>query len=316
MGRKSCSYSKSCGKNDADHTLTNHVWPGFVDALSALLTVVLFAFMIFVVSYVCTRSIMQGKESSLTLLQSKVRALEGKNRLLQSQLGQSALQLTRRQSEWDKMQSLHAMVQDRLVQTESAWQALQNDYLVAQRSVVDLTQRNQDQALQLSDMSQKLEAALLKEIQALSDARSAFFGELKKALKDRKEVRIVGDRFIFSSEILFDLGSASINAKGKKELTAFSHALTDMMQRIPKNVSWVLRVDGHTDLTPIRAEGRFKSNLELSTARAIAVVNVLISQGFPPQRLAAAGFGEFRPLVLGKPSPKDRRIELMFDQGY
>ena len=91
---------------------------------------------------------------------------------------------------------------------------------------------------------------------------------------------------------------------------------SDIAQRIPKNVSWVLRIDGHTDLTPISPKGRFKSNLELSTARAISVANFLISQGFPAQRLAVAGFGEFRPLILGQPSPKDRRIELMFDQGY
>jgi len=297
------------GQNRAEHNPVDHVWPGFVDALSALLTVVLFAFMIFVVSYVCTRNIMQSKDSSLSLLQKKLRLLDG-------QLSESKKNALNRKNELEKLQALHTSTRNRLQQSESDWQILQNEHLLAQRSIVDLNERNQAQTLQLSEMSQKLETALLKEIKALSDARSVFFGELKKALQDRKEIRIVGDRFIFSSEILFDLGSAALNDKGKKELAEFSHALKDIVQHIPNNVSWVLRIDGHTDLTPIRADGRFKSNLELSTARAIAVVNFLISQGFPAERLAAAGFGEFRPLVQGKPSSKDRRIELMFDQGY
>lgn len=296
-------------QKEDQNSLTHHVWPGFVDALSALLTVVLFAFMIFVVSYVCTRSIMQGKNSSLILLHSKVKTLE-------EQLADHHHLLTDRNSQIAKWETLYAGVQARLIQTESALQILQNDHLNAQRTIVDLNQRNQDQSTKLSDMSARLEAALLKEIQALSDARSVFFGELKKALQDRKEIRIVGDRFIFSSEILFDLGSASINTKGKMELSAFCNALSEIIQKIPQNVSWVLRIDGHTDLTPISAKGRFKSNLELSTARAISVANFLTAHGFPAERLAVAGFGEFRPLIFGKPSSKDRRIELMFDQGY
>ena len=289
-------------KPEDHNSLTNHVWPGFVDALSALLTVILFAFMIFVVSYVCTRSIMQGKDSSLILLQTKLKTLE-------EQMNQSKQTLMNRKNQISKWETLYSQAQNRLIEIESAWKTLNTDHASAQQTIVNLNQQNKE-------ISDQLEAALLKEIQSLSDARSVFFGELKKALQDRKEIRIVGDRFIFSSEILFDLGSASINPKGKRELTAFCNALSDIMQNIPKNVSWVLRIDGHTDLTPVSAKGRFKSNLELSTARAISVANFLISIGFPSDRLAVAGFGEFRPLVLGKHSSKDRRIELMFDQGY
>ncbi len=289
-------------KPEDQNSLTHHVWPGFVDALSALLTVILFAFMIFVVSYVCTRSMMQGKDSSLILLQTKLKTLE-------EQISQSQKTLINRKSQISKWENLYSQAQNRLMEIESAWKTLNTEHASAQQTIVDLNQKNKE-------ISDELEAALLKDIQSLSDARSVFFGELKKALQDRKEIRIVGDRFIFSSEILFDLGSAAINPKGKRELTAFCNALNDIMQNIPKNVSWVLRIDGHTDLTPVSAKGRFKSNLELSTARAISVANFLISMGFPSDRLAVAGFGEFRPLVLGKPSSKDRRIELMFDQGY
>lgn len=289
-------------KPEDQNSLTHHVWPGFVDALSALLTVILFAFMIFVVSYVCTRSMMQGKDSSLILLQTKLKTLE-------EQINQSQKTLMNRKSQISKWENLYSQAQNRLMEIELAWKTLNTEHASAQQTIVDLNQKNKE-------ISDELEAALLKDIESLSDARSVFFGELKKALQDFKEIRIVGDRFIFSSEILFDLGSAAINPKGKRELTAFCKALSDIMQRIPKNVSWVLRIDGHTDLTPISAKGRFKSNLELSTARAISVANFLISMGFPSDRLAVAGFGEFRPLILGKPSSKDRRIELMFDQGY
>jgi chemotaxis protein MotB len=289
-------------QNNASQNPVHHVWPGFVDALSALLTVVLFAFMIFVVSYVCTRQMMQGKVSSLALLQNKAHHLEK--------------DLLEKMDALDRLGALYGSIKARLLSTEEAMRIAQNENIQLQRQSLVLAERTQQQDVQLTELSKKLEAALLKEIQALSDSRSAFFGELKKALQDRKEIRIVGDRFIFSSEILFDLGSADINAKGKQELTAFALALNDIMARIPDNVSWVLRVDGHTDLTPVRAQGRFKNNLELSIARAVAVVDFLISQGFPQQRLVTAGFGEFRPLTPGQPSPKDRRIELMFDQGY
>ncbi len=287
---------------DASQNPVHHVWPGFVDALSALLTVVLFAFMIFVVSYVCTRQMMQGKASSLALLQDKTQNLEH--------------QLSEKIDALGKLRMIYESIKERLLSTEEAMRVAQNENIQSQQQSLLLTQRTQQQEIQLAELSEKLEAALLKEIQALSDSRSVFFGELKKALQDRQEIRVVGDRFIFSSEILFDLGSADINEKGRQELTAFSIALKDIMKRIPNNVSWVLRVDGHTDPTPIRAQGRFKNNLELSIARAVAVVDFLISQGFPQQRLVTAGFGEFRPLNPGQPSPKDRRIELMFDQGY
>lgn len=295
--------------SESNQNLVHHVWPGFVDALSALLTVILFAFMIFVVSYVCTRQMMQGKASSLALSQHKTRLLEEK-------LRKTKRTLEHLQNDLDTLHILYSSAKERLTSTEESLRFFQNEHVQSQRQALILSERAQEQDAQLMDMSQKLDAALLKEMQSLSDSRSAFFGELKKALQDRKEIRIVGDRFIFLSEILFDLGSSDINDKGKQELTAFTQALKDIVGRIPSNVSWVLRVDGHTDTTPIRSMGRFKSNLELSTARAISVVNFLISQGFPAHRLAAAGFGEFRPLIIGQPSAKDRRIELMFDQGY
>jgi chemotaxis protein MotB len=266
--------------------------------------------MIFVVSYVCTRSMLQNKASSLSVLQEKMR-------LMSSQLTAKNQTMMMLRSTLEQRTALAATAQERLLKAESALQAEQSTHIQDQKAIQSLSESIEQQVQELSLLSTKLKGLRAELIKASQpDARSVFFGELKKALKDRKEIRIVGDRFIFSSEILFDLGSATINQKGQKELSAVSQALSDIMQGIPANVSWVLRVDGHTDTTPIRGDGRFKSNLELSTARATAVVNFLVSQGFPAQRLAAAGFAEFRPLVPGTPSAKDRRIELMFDQGY
>ena len=281
---------------------SSHVWPGFVDALSALLTVILFAFMIFVVSYVYLYGMMQKKEFSLESSQKTVKMLE-------ERIAQERKAASLQQDQLQQLQKMYHELKELLKEKESrsveASQTLENQAQVIARK---------DQDIEV--LKQKLQDLLAKKIKELSGSRSEFFGKLKKALGKRKDVRLVGDRFIFQSEVLFDLGSATVNAKGKKELASFAQALKEATSSIPEDVSWVLRVDGHTDDLPIRPGGKFLSNLELSTARAIAVVNFLIEQGMPAHLLAAAGFGEFRPLSPGQHTAKDRRIELMLDQGY
>jgi len=281
---------------------SSHIWPGFVDALSALLTVVLFAFMIFVVSYVYLYGIVQKKDSSLERTQDAVKILE--NRLAQERKTISL--------QHDQVQKLEKMYHDlkELLKEKEAHST--QTMATVEKQAQDIAQKDQDLAV----LNEKLQALLAKKVKELSGSKSEFFGKLKKALGKRKDVRLVGDRFIFQSEVLFDVGSATVNGKGKKELSSFAQALKEATSAIPKDISWVLRVDGHTDDLPIRQGAKFSSNLELSTARAIAVVNFLIEEGVPAERLAAAGFGEFRPLVPGQHAPKDRRIELMLDQGY
>jgi chemotaxis protein MotB len=145
--------------------------------------------------------------------------------------------------------------------------------------------------------------------------RSEFFSKLSKAVGDRADIRIVGDRFVFQSEVLFDLASADLGDEGKKQLNSLAKALKEISANIPKNVQWILRVDGHTDKLPIKT--KFPSNWELSSARAISVVKYLISQGISPEHLAATGFGEFQSLEESK-DPKtqarNRRIEFKLDQ--
>ncbi|MCB1359787.1 MAG: OmpA family protein, partial [Rhodobacteraceae bacterium] len=148
----------------------------------------------------------------------------------------------------------------------------------------------------------------------LARYRSEFFGQMREILSGRDGVQVVGDRFVFSSEVLFEPGSADLSPAGQAQIRSIGAALLEIAQEIPPAIDWILRVDGHTDDAPIRPGGRYASNWELSQARALSVVLFLINDlGFPPERLAATGFGEYRPVVPGS-SPQaraqNRRIEL------
>jgi chemotaxis protein MotB len=169
--------------------------------------------------------------------------------------------------------------------------------------------------VQITDLGKRLNEALANKVAELARYRSEFFGKLKEVLGNRSDIQVVGDRFVFQSEVLFDTASADIGDEGKKQLATFAATLKDISAKIPPDIDWLLRVDGHTDKQ--NYHGRLGTNWELSTARAIAVVKFLIDQGIPPNRLVAAGFAEFRPLAPGD-SPDDlrrnRRIELKLDQ--
>jgi chemotaxis protein MotB len=176
--------------------------------------------------------------------------------------------------------------------------------------------KSKDQQVQIVDLGSKLNAALASKVEELARYRSEFFGRLREALGDREDIRIVGDRFVFQSEVLFDSGSADIGQAGQEQLDKLATTLILITGEIPSDINWVLRVDGHTDKRPITS-GLYPSNWELSTARAIAVVKYLASRGIPENRLAAAGFAEFSPLDPGDNEDaytKNRRIEFKLDQ--
>jgi len=176
--------------------------------------------------------------------------------------------------------------------------------------------RDIEQKAQIVDLGKRLNAALASKVQELARYRSEFFGRLRDVLGDRKDIRIVGDRFVFQSELLFASGEAELGAPGREQMAALARTLRDISKSIPDEINWVLRVDGHTDRAPIHTD-QFPSNWELSTARAISVVRFLQSQGIPPERLAATGFGEYQPLDPAEnPTAyrRNRRIEMKFDQ--
>jgi chemotaxis protein MotB len=185
--------------------------------------------------------------------------------------------------------------------------------LAAIESALEASEKKDKEAqARIADLGQRLNIALAQRVQELSRYRSEFFGRLRAILANRPEVRIVGDRFVFQSEVFFDAGQAALRPEGRAELDKLASALLDLEKEIPGEIAWVLRVDGHTDVRPI-ASAQFPSNWELSAARAISVVQYMISRGVSPQRLVAAGFGEFQPLDTAQSEDayrRNRRIEL------
>jgi chemotaxis protein MotB len=173
-----------------------------------------------------------------------------------------------------------------------------------------------EQKVQIADLGRRLNVALAGKVQELARYRSEFFGRLREILGQRQDIRVVGDRFVFQSEVLFETGSADLGVVGRLQLTRLADTLNEIAPEIPPEIEWVLRIDGHTDSRPISTP-EFPSNWELSTARAISVVRFLIDQGIPPGRLAATGFGQFQPLDTGTDEiafRRNRRIELKLTQ--
>ena len=169
-----------------------------------------------------------------------------------------------------------------------------------------------DQQIQLADLGRRLNQALASKVEELARYRSEFFGRLRQVLGDRQDIRVVGDRFVFQSEVLFDPGSAALSPEAKQRLAPVADALKEIAAKIPPDLPWMLQVNGHTDKRPISTP-QFPSNWELSTARALSVVRDLVELGIPADHLAAAGFGEYQPVTTGDDEEsrrKNRRIEL------
>ena len=191
------------------------------------------------------------------------------------------------------------------------------EQLARLNDILDATDaQNKEQQVQIADLGRRLNIALASKVQELARYRSEFFGRLRQVLGEHPDIQIVGDRFVFQSEVLFETGSAELGQEGRTQLARLARTLLDISREIPGEIDWVLRVDGHTDNRPIRT-AQFPSNWELSTARAISVVKFLISQGLPPSRVAATGFGEFQPIDPDNDEiayRRNRRIELKLTQ--
>jgi chemotaxis protein MotB len=171
-----------------------------------------------------------------------------------------------------------------------------------------------EKEIKIKDLDAKLKRKMLEKVEELSEYRSEFFGRLKKALGNRPDIKVVGDRFVFQSEVFFLTASADLQESGKEQLAKLADTLKELAKTIPKDINWVLNVVGHTDKRPINMP-LFRSNWELSSARAISVVKFLVEQGIPPERLSATGYGEYQPLDNGNTEEalsRNRRIELKF----
>jgi chemotaxis protein MotB len=187
------------------------------------------------------------------------------------------------------------------------------DQLQRISAALQLTEsQSKDQQAQIVDLGRRLNLALASKVEELARFRSEFFGRLREVLGDRPDIRVVGDRFVFQSEVLFTPGSADLGDDAKIQLKPVAQAIRELLPKIPNDLNWVLRIDGHTDRRPITTP-QFPTNWELSTARAISVVKYLVDQGVPAERLAAAGFGEFQPLDPRNDEVayrRNRRIEI------
>ena len=173
-------------------------------------------------------------------------------------------------------------------------------------------QKDIEQQARIADLGKRLNLALAQRVKELSEYRSEFFGKLREIIGTRDDIKIIGDRFVFQSEVLFGSGEATIGIDGQRQLAKLSVAIQDLIEEIPEEINWILRIDGHTDIIPIR-NSKYQSNWDLSAARAISVVDFLMKTGIPPNRLAATGRGEYMPLDPNENEDayrKNRRIEI------
>ncbi|WP_377290849.1 peptidoglycan -binding protein [Rhizobium sp. SG2393] len=323
-------------------------WPGFVDALSTLLLSIMFLLSVFVMAQfllgreintkdeVLTRlnsqineltqllalekSGRQDLEDSLANLQASLATSEGERSRLQALLDQGAGSNSAAekrigdltgQLDNEKQVSARAMSQIELLNQQIA--ALRSQIAAVESALQVSEAKDESSQAKIADLGRRLNVALAQRVQELNRYRSDFFGRLREILSDRENIRIVGDRFVFQSEVLFPSGGNELNPAGQVEMGKLATALLDLAKEIPPEINWVLRVDGHTDNVPLSGTGKYADNWELSSARATSVVKFLISKGVPADRLVAAGFGEFQPIAPGdtpEARAQNRRIEL------
>jgi len=326
-----------------------NIWPGFVDGLSTLLLVLMFILSIFVVAQfylgdrlATVKEELATKDDELARLIAQINSLNDQLGLAKSEqerlstqvlsledtinkkneelaglaasLAASAAAVAASAEELEAEKALTEEQKSALATLNAQIAALRRQLASLQEALDAAEAKDIEQQAQIENLSTRLNAALARKVQELQEVRSRFFEALREALGDRADIKVVGDRFIFESDILFGSCSATLGEAGKVELAKLASALIDIQGDIPAEINWVLRVDGHADASPLgpSCAVRFQSNLELSAQRAISVVNYLKSRGVPGRRLLATGSGSTSPLVSGFSAAalaQNRRIE-------
>ena len=344
------------------------IWPGFVDALSSLILVMVFVLLIFAIGQFVLSQTIAGKNRALADLNAQIAQLartlslaQGSNRTLdakvkelsaslgtttgerdalKAQLDAAGAQAARLNADIAALAALKAQLEQQVaslgaeldtskknlvaatdLNARSAAQIeLLNRQIAAVReqlsklsTELDLANANiKDKDRKIADLGAQLNLALANKVNQLEKYRSEFFGKLRAALGNRADIRIVGDRFVVPTDILFDSGSAELNPAAQEQMRKLAQTLNQVAAEIPSSLDWIVRIDGHTDRRPIHT-AQFASNWELSTARAVAIVKYLVVQGIPANRLSANGFGQFQPLDPAdtpEAYAKNRRIEI------
>src|SRR5258705_7464994 len=309
----------------ARHDSGMNYWPGFVDALSTLVLGIIFLLTIFVVVQFYLTQEVTGKDTALSRLNAQIAqltellSLEKTGKLsLEDQLASLRSSLASAEGERDRFRGLYEGIgsgaadaqgkaselgtqldaEKRLTARALAQVEVLNQQIAALRrqlgaleAALDATEKkDKDSQARIADLGQRLNVALAQRVQEFSRYRSDFFGRLRAILGTRADIRVVGDRFVLQSEVFLDAGAAVLRPEGRAELDKLATALVELERQIPGEIAWVLRVDGHTDVRGTTGT-IFRTNWDLSAARAISVVQYLIARGVPPQRLVAAGFG-------------------------
>jgi chemotaxis protein MotB len=322
-------------------------WPAYVDALATLLLMIIFLLVVFVLGQffiardsagrddalqalnrriseltdllALERAGLRGKDETILSLSSTLDTSRGEAERLRLDLGRQGAEAQAaggrlgqlgRELEAERQLSARAAAQVEILNQQIA--AMRRQLAALEEALNASETRDKESQARIADLGSRLNVALAQRVQELARYRSDFFGRLRQVLANRPEIRIVGDRFVFQSEVFFDSGQAVLNAGGRPELDKLAATVLDMAREIPPDIGWVLRVDGHTDRRPI-GSAQFPSNWHLSAARAIAVVQYLATRGVPAERLLAAGFGEFQPLDAGDNDEawrRNRRIEM------
>jgi chemotaxis protein MotB len=318
-------------------------WPGYVDVLSTLLLVVTFLMSVFMVAQYYVSQEASGKDTALRRLTRQVAELtnllsleKGKGKSLEDELtslqasiaslrtdnqrmsglaglsGEKDARIAGLGKELDEQRTLSNEAQAKVDLLNQQLLALRRQIAALNEALQAAESKDKESQTRISDLGARLNVVLARQVQELQRYRSDFFGRLRELLKDRKDIRVVGDRFVFQSEVLFPSGQATMTPEGLAAIDQLATAIIELEKAIPREIDWALQVDGHTDIRPI-SSSQFPSNWELSSARAISVVKYLISRGVAPTRLVAAGFGEFQPLEEGSSEEvlrRNRRIEL------
>ena len=328
-------------------------WPGFVDAMAQLLLVITFLLSVFMITQFLQAREISGQDSALSRLRSEISeltellALEKSSKAeiettlaaltddlksardetsqlqgivdtFRSEGNQAGSQLSALRTQLDSEQKISSEAQARIELLNQQIAALRRQIGALNDALEAAETRDQESRSQIVDLGRRLNVALAQRVQELNRFRSEFFGRLRRILADRDDIRVVGDRFVFQSEVLFGKGTAALSPTGQLEIAKLALAMQQLVREIPEDLNWVLQVDGHTDDDPINTP-QFPSNWELSTARATGVVRFLIEADVQPERLKASGYADVKPKLpnrdlFGEPIPenckKNRRISI------
>ena len=327
------------------------IWPGYVDALSTMLMMVALVLVIMMAAQFALSNALSTREVQMSELAARLQKLTDALNVEKTTSDDLRSKKAQLEAQMKQVQDETSVIRNRLTESEGKLSGLVGERDAAKREMDKAFQETSSLKVQLSDMVKqiedlnkklallttdlasakssitdkeikikdldaKLKKKMLQKVEELSEYRSEFFGRLKKALGNRPDIKVVGDRFVFQSEVFFQSASADLQDSGKEQLSKLAETLKEIAATIPKDINWILNVVGHTDKRPISSP-QFRSNWELSAARAISVVKFLVEQGIPPERLSATGYGEYQPTDPGSDDAalsRNRRIEIKFNQ--